>query len=68
MMDLAAAENSSICLLHMQGEPRTMQQQPEYKNPVQEIKAFLQRRAELAEKTGIKHENMVISKKIFWGA
>ena len=42
-----------VCLMHMQGEPRTMQQAPQYDDVVAEVKAFLQQRAEACVAAGI---------------
>ena len=39
----AAAAGVGVCLMHMQGEPRTMQEHPEYHDVVAEVSAFLLR-------------------------
>jgi dihydropteroate synthase len=50
----AAAElKLPVCLMHMQGEPRTMQQQPHYMDVVGEVEAFLLQRAQAAMDAGI---------------
>lgn len=50
----------AVCLMHMQGEPRTMQQGPAYRDVVAEVKAFLGGRIAAAEQAGISRERMVI--------
>lgn len=49
-----------VCLMHMQGQPQTMQQQPEYRNPVQEVKAFLQGRVQACVQAGIRAEQIIV--------
>ena len=55
-----AMSGAAICLMHMQGEPRTMQQAPSYANVVDEVKHFLQGRVAACEATGISRERLVI--------
>src|SRR5579871_5014122 len=40
-VEAAAASGCAVCLMHMQGEPRTMQRAPHYENVVAEVRAFL---------------------------
>lgn len=49
-----------VCLMHMQGEPRTMQANPEYDDVVAEVKDFLLQRVEQCLQQGIKQEKIVI--------
>jgi len=49
-----------VCLMHMQGEPRTMQKEPHYKNVITEIKAFLLKRAEACMQAGIARDRIMI--------
>lgn len=53
MRELCAAQPCGIVLMHMQGEPRTMQQNPQYTNVVAEVRAFFEERVALAEAAGI---------------
>lgn len=48
----------AVCLMHMQGEPRTMQQKPYYNNVMAEVKAFLLERAVVCEQAGIAQERI----------
>lgn len=50
----------SVCLMHMQGEPRTMQHVPSYGNVVQEVRDFLAGRIEAAEQAGIGRNKLII--------
>jgi dihydropteroate synthase len=52
-LEAVAASKSAVCLMHMQGEPGTMQQAPYYKNVVAEVIEFLAERVALAEAAGI---------------
>ncbi|OOS00105.1 dihydropteroate synthase [Canicola haemoglobinophilus] len=47
------------CIMHMQGQPRTMQQNPQYGDVVQEVLEFLQNRTALCLQAGIKKENII---------
>ncbi|MEE6031179.1 dihydropteroate synthase [Avibacterium paragallinarum] len=47
------------CIMHMQGQPRTMQQNPHYENVVQEVLNFLENRTALCLATGMKKENII---------
>jgi dihydropteroate synthase len=57
----AAAElGVPVCLMHMQGEPRVMQENPVYDDVVTEVTDFLLARARLCENKGIPAENIVL--------
>lgn len=49
-----------VCLMHMQGEPRGMQQRPQYRDVVSEVKGFLEDRVEACLKAGIARESLVL--------
>ena len=59
-LDAVAASDAAVCLMHMQGEPRTMQQSPSYEDVVAEVRAFLAERVAAAEARGIARERIVI--------
>jgi dihydropteroate synthase len=54
-----AASDAAVCLMHMQGTPGTMQQQPSYRDVVAEVKAYLQARVAAARAAGIAVERIV---------
>ncbi|HSW13174.1 MAG TPA: dihydropteroate synthase [Solimonas sp.] len=56
----AADSGAAICLMHMQGEPRTMQQQPGYADVVTEVATFLRARMSVCEGAGIAPERLLI--------
>ncbi|MCU7882214.1 MAG: dihydropteroate synthase [Candidatus Thiodiazotropha sp. (ex Lucinoma aequizonata)] len=57
----AAAETAvPVCLMHMQGKPRIMQNAPHYDNVVEEVKTFLQQRMNACESAGIARHKIVI--------
>jgi dihydropteroate synthase len=56
----AAASDCAVCFMHMQGEPRTMQQSPSYRDVVREVKEFLAERVAAAERAGIARDRMVV--------
>jgi len=49
-----------ICLMHIQGEPETMQSKPEYLNVVEEVQHFLRKRVRACEEAGIKRSRLLI--------
>ena len=67
MFKLAAEAGIPYIIMHMQGSPRTMQDNPHYEDVVEEIKTFLLARAEAAMDAGIRQENLVIDPGIGFG-
>ena len=59
-LEIAAQLDVPVCLMHMQGEPRTMQAEPEYENVVNEVKTFLSERVDACLNAGIKKERLII--------
>jgi dihydropteroate synthase len=59
-VEVVAASEAGVCLMHMQGEPRTMQADPSYGDVVIEVGEFLKGRATAAEAAGIARERIVI--------
>ena len=57
---LAPHESVSVCLMHMQGTPQTMQQSPVYEDVVAEVVAFLERAAIRATAAGIERERLIL--------
>ncbi len=59
---LAAAREAGVpvCLMHMLGEPRTMQQDPRYDDVVAEVRAFLRERAAACEAAGISRGRILV--------
>jgi dihydropteroate synthase len=56
----AGALMRPVCLMHMRGEPRTMQDNPEYGDVVSEVRDFLKARVEAALAAGVARERLVI--------
>ena len=59
-LDAVAASGCAVCLMHMQGQPGTMQQAPHYADVVGEVKAFLAGRIAACEQAGIARNRLVI--------
>jgi dihydropteroate synthase len=59
-LQTAAQLGVPICLMHMQGEPRTMQEDPRYDDVVQEVKEFLRLRSQACQDAGINAANIII--------
>jgi dihydropteroate synthase len=59
-MQAAADLGVPVCLMHMQGEPRTMQQKPRYDDVVADVAAFLESRIAACVEAGIGEELIVV--------
>jgi len=59
-LDAVASSNAGVCLMHMQGEPRTMQANPSYADVVGEVRTFLGERVAACESAGISRERIVV--------
>jgi dihydropteroate synthase len=59
-LEAAAETGCALCLMHMQGEPRTMQAAPSYGDVVSEVKAFLLERVQSCRAAGITPDRIVI--------
>jgi len=59
-MDAVVSSNVAVCLMHKQGNPQTMQLQPNYQNVMAEVSAFLRARITAAEAAGIQRNRIVI--------
>lgn len=59
-VEAVARSDAAICLMHMLGEPRTMQRDPRYGDVVAEVAAFLQARAAVCEAAGIDGSRIVL--------
>ena len=58
--EAVAAGNAAICIMHMQGEPRSMQQNPGYGDVTTEVRDYLAARVNAAEAAGISRVRIVI--------
>jgi dihydropteroate synthase len=67
MAELVARAGVDCCLMHMLGEPRTMQRDPRYEDVVSEVKAFLEERLAFAVAEGIGEERIVLDPGIGFG-
>ena len=67
IVHLVSQANASIILMHMQGDPRTMQQKPTYTNLIDEINLFLQESIEFAESNGVPPGRIIIDPGIGFG-
>ncbi len=59
-LDAVVAGDAAVCLMHMQGSPGTMQQDPSYSDVVAEVKAFLLERIGSVVAAGIALERVVV--------
>lgn len=60
VMQLIAESDVAVCIMHMQGSPRTMQQAPSYDNVVGQVIHFLSTRIEAALAAGVSLQRLVI--------
>ncbi|WP_069447368.1 dihydropteroate synthase [Vibrio scophthalmi] len=59
-LEVAAHAGLPICLMHMQGQPRSMQTNPHYDDLLQEVGDFLQERIDACEAVGIAREQLIL--------
>ena len=58
--DVAAKAGIPVCIMHIQGEPDTMQDDPRYRNVRREVSSFLTERMRVAEQAGIRADNIIL--------
>ena len=59
-IEAVAGSNCALCMMHMQGEPLTMQQSPVYGDVLGEVRAFLDGRAEAVMAAGVARDRLVL--------
>ncbi len=59
-LEAVRVSDAAVCLMHMQGEPQSMQHAPRYADVVEDVKRFLQDRVQVCEAAGISRERLVI--------
>ncbi len=67
MLPLAAERETPVILMHMKGNPKTMQDNPSYENLLAEVKSFFQERIDVAVSSGIKRKKIIIDPGIGFG-
>lgn len=59
-LEAAQSSGCAVCLMHMQGEPRTMQASPVYRDVVAEVRGFLEERARVCRTAGISADRLAL--------
>jgi dihydropteroate synthase len=67
LAEVVAQHGAYVCLMHMQGEPRTMQRRPTYTDVASEVAAFLEERLRFAVHHGIPEQNVCLDPGIGFG-
>ena len=67
MVGLVADSGADCCLMHMLGQPRTMQRDPRYEDVVDEVKAFLEERMRFAVREGVREQRIMLDPGIGFG-
>jgi dihydropteroate synthase len=67
MAEVVAKHDALILIMHMQGDPSTMQNDPIYRDVVQEISDFLMKQVAVARSAGIKDKNIILDPGIGFG-
>jgi dihydropteroate synthase len=67
MVSVVEGAACPVILMHMQGEPKTMQKEPHYEDVVGEVRDFLAERAEYAVAAGVRPENVIVDPGIGFG-
>ena len=58
--EVAAKAGIPVCIMHIQGEPDSMQDDPRYRNVRREVSSFLTERMRVAEQAGIRADNIIL--------
>jgi len=67
MAGLVAESGAECCLMHMLGEPRTMQADPRYEDVIDDVRAFLEERMAFAVREGVREERIMLDPGIGFG-
>jgi dihydropteroate synthase len=67
LLPLVAERGAAVCLVHMLGDPRTMQESPRYDDVVDEVRAFLETRLDAAVRAGVREERILLDPGIGFG-
>ena len=67
MADVVAESGCPVCLMHMKGQPKTMQDDPRYDDVVDEVLAFLEERVAFAVAHGVREEQIMVDPGIGFG-
>lgn len=67
LLTVVAEQEADVVLMHRQGDPATMQEDPSYEAVVPEVSRFLQERAQVAQKAGIEEGRVVLDPGIGFG-
>jgi dihydropteroate synthase len=57
-IEVVAQSDAGVCLMHMQGQPRTMQQEPVYRNVAEEVESFLRQQLAVVMQAGVAAERI----------
>ncbi len=60
IIKLALAYNAKLCIMHMQGNPQNMQDNPQYKDVMVEVSQFFEERIEKCETLGMQRKNIIL--------
>ncbi len=66
-LSVAALANLPVCLMHKQGQPKTMQNKPEYRDVLTEVMDFFQQKVDNCLLAGIKAKNIILDPGIGFG-
>jgi dihydropteroate synthase len=67
MVEVIAGTGAPLCLMHMQGMPKTMQENPHYDDVVDEVLSFLEQRMAFALARGVREEQLILDPGIGFG-
>jgi dihydropteroate synthase len=67
MMDVVLNDRPGVCVMHMQGSPQTMQDNPHYEDPVREIQLYLSERRDALQRAGLPLDRICLDPGIGFG-
>ena len=59
-LEIVAKSNVGVCLMHMKGQPDSMQDNPQYEDVIKEVSVFLQERAQACQQASIQRDRIVV--------
>jgi dihydropteroate synthase len=66
-LDAVASSHCGLCIMHMQGEPRTMQVAPHYQDVVKEVQDFLRERVRVVRQNGVRPDRLILDPGLGFG-
>ena len=67
MLPLLSGKDIPVVIMHIKGKPKTMQKNPSYNDLIKDVRSFLRHQSKIAEKSGIKNNQIILDPGIGFG-